>query len=538
MGGDASEGALRSCAVAATGTEPSTGDTAPTGPDAPIALEVVVATVLAVAAGVVLRFTTRSGLWLDEALSVNIAQLPLGDITGALRHDGHPPLYYVLLHLWISVFGDSDIAVRALAGVASIVAMVLAFVAGRRIGGRRLGWLSLGVFALTPFLIRYGTEARMYSLVTVLVLAGYLVVDDIVRRDRAQWWRVGLLAVVVAAGLWTHYWVMWPTAALGIVLVWTWRRDPRPAVRSGAVRTLLGLIAGVVLFVPWVPTLLFQSAHTGTPWAGPVRPVAYLALTFTDLGGGAFADAAFVGSVLVVLVLLGLFGRGLDRWRIELDVRPVPRLRAEATVLALTAVIGLVVTYVTWSAYATRYASVFVPLLLLFAAAGISRFVGRLALALVYITTLGLLAMGGVFNITYQRTQTTALAPLVAERASSGDVVVTCPDQLGPATMRAFPNDLVFVGYPTLDPPALIDWTDYGSRPDPDPDAYAAQVLDLAGADHAVFVVWSTTYLTHEGTCDALVEALARVRPPETLMNQEGSRYYESATLTVFPAEA
>ncbi|MDQ6911086.1 MAG: hypothetical protein M3Z84_09955, partial [Actinomycetota bacterium] len=45
-----------------------------------------------------LRFVALSHLWLDEALSVNIASLPLGDIPGALRHDGAPPLYYLLLH--------------------------------------------------------------------------------------------------------------------------------------------------------------------------------------------------------------------------------------------------------------------------------------------------------------------------------------------------------------------------------------------------------------------------------------------------------
>jgi hypothetical protein len=44
-----------------------------------------------VVVGVVLRFVQRSPLWLDEALSVNIAGLPLGDLFDALRHDGHPP---------------------------------------------------------------------------------------------------------------------------------------------------------------------------------------------------------------------------------------------------------------------------------------------------------------------------------------------------------------------------------------------------------------------------------------------------------------
>ncbi|HYD10889.1 MAG TPA: hypothetical protein VEA78_12380, partial [Acidimicrobiales bacterium] len=67
---------------------------------------------VAVAVGVALRVASTSDLWLDEALSVHIAELPLGDMIDALRRDGHPPLYYLLLHGWTSVFGTGDEAVR------------------------------------------------------------------------------------------------------------------------------------------------------------------------------------------------------------------------------------------------------------------------------------------------------------------------------------------------------------------------------------------------------------------------------------------
>jgi len=59
----------------------------------------------AVAVGIVARFVQRSPLWLDEALSVNIARLPVSDLLEALWHDGHPPLYYLLLHFWMEVVG-------------------------------------------------------------------------------------------------------------------------------------------------------------------------------------------------------------------------------------------------------------------------------------------------------------------------------------------------------------------------------------------------------------------------------------------------
>ena len=95
--------------------------------------------VLAVA--VVLRFVTTSDLWLDEALSVNVARLPLGDISEWLRHDGAPPLYYWMLHGWTEVFGTSDLAVRSLSGVLSVATLPFVYFAGRRLGRahRRVG---------------------------------------------------------------------------------------------------------------------------------------------------------------------------------------------------------------------------------------------------------------------------------------------------------------------------------------------------------------------------------------------------------------
>ena len=62
---------------------------------------VKVAVVLVLVAGLVLRFWTRSALWLDEALTVNISTQPLHTLPSYLKHDGAPPLYYVLLHFWM-----------------------------------------------------------------------------------------------------------------------------------------------------------------------------------------------------------------------------------------------------------------------------------------------------------------------------------------------------------------------------------------------------------------------------------------------------
>ena len=53
--------------------------------------------------------------WIDEGLSVGIAHHPLFDIPGVLRKDGSPPLYYMLLHVWMSVVGgDGESRTHAL----------------------------------------------------------------------------------------------------------------------------------------------------------------------------------------------------------------------------------------------------------------------------------------------------------------------------------------------------------------------------------------------------------------------------------------
>ena len=143
-----------------------------------------VAVVLVVA--VVLRFWTSSDLWLDEALTVNIARLPLHEIPSFLRRDGSPPLYYYLLHFWISMFGTSDVAVRSLSGVFGVITLPLVWLAGKRLGGNRLGWIALLLLASSPFAVRYDTETRMYSLVALLTVLGFLALDRSLRRPAAR----------------------------------------------------------------------------------------------------------------------------------------------------------------------------------------------------------------------------------------------------------------------------------------------------------------------------------------------------------------
>lgn len=505
--------------------------------DAAVSPPLVVLTLVAVAAGLVLRFVARTPLWLDEALSVNIASLPIDQIPDALRHDGHPPLYYVLLHGWMELFGTTDVAVRALSGVIAVLTLPLAWLAGRRRGGPVLGCLTLAIVSVAPFALRYATETRMYALIILLVFAGYLLVDDVLRRQRRGWWRLGSIALVTAALLYSHYWSMWFLAATFTVVAWqAWRGSA--AARTGARLVLLAMVVGAVAFVPWLGVLTYQSANTGTPWASPQRPTSVLAVTLGDFGGGGFRDAEFVGAVLLVLLLLGLFGRGIARDRIELNLRTERQFRFEALVVALTLAIGTVVGYASSSAFASRYAAVAFPLVVLVVAGGVSRFVGRWVQFAVLATLVSLSLMGAYYGATSPRTQAREIGRAVAAHADPGDLVVYCPDQLGPAGAREMPDQLDQVVFPDFRGPERLEWVDYVERfAAVDPAAFAAEADARAGASRGIFVVWNGDYRGTEGKCEGLIAALSASRAgAQVLVPDGGSAFYEHAQLVWFPA--
>lgn len=488
----------------------------------------------AVLAGIVLRFVTTSPLWLDESLSVNIARLPWDQLHEALRHDGHPPLYYVLLHGWMAAFGEGAFAVRAFSGLWSLALLPLLFVAVRRVAGTRPAWYGVALLALSPYAIRYATETRMYAMVSVLALVGWLLVDDALRRPSGP--RLVGIAAVTGLLLWSHYWAMWfLAAAFAGLAVHAWRahRAGRSDDLAASVRILVAFVVGALLFLPWVPTLLYQGAHTGTPWARPVRPTEMVANTLADLGGGPQPESVVLGWSLAVIMLVGLFGRARDRFHIDLDLHTRPVARPFAILVAGTLGIACAVGYATGATYATRYAAVIFPFLLVLVALGVDQFRSRpVALGvLAFFLLLG--GIGGVRNVVTDRSDAQRNADAIVEAGRPGDVVVYCPDQAGPSTDRLLPAGFDQVTYPDLAPPELVDWVDYKARLNAaDVDEVADRIVERAG-DRRIFLVWSDNYETHRAICPDLYHALATHRAPTDLT--QATEAYERASVAEFP---
>lgn len=469
--------------------------------------------------GVVLRFVATGPLWLDESLSVGIARLPYGDLVEALRHDGSPPFYYLLLHSWVEAFGEGAFAARALSGCLAVAAVPAVGLFAREVSeSERVGLTAALLTATSPFAMRYGSEARMYALVQLLVALGGWALVRFLRRPT----RLSGVAVAVCGGLLllTHYWAIYLLAALGLGLVWKrqWR----------AVAAVAG---GGVLFLPWVPSFLYQLANTGTPWAARPALAAVVDAMIEWSGSGPVGRFNFL--LLLGLATLGLLGAGIDGRRVELDLRGRPLGRRLAAVTFGTMLLGVLAGMALKSGYAARYSAVaLVPFLVLAALGSASLLDERVRTAVVGGTAvLGLVV--GAPMVVKPRTQAGVVAAAIEERIGERDVVVYCPDQLGPAVSRLLPKMTDQVVYPTGGPPHLVDWVDYAARNEAgDPVAFAEQVL-REYPDGAIWLVVAGGYRTFEDDCEELSEHLRSVRDEEPVVRSRG-RYGERSALVRF----
>ena len=498
-----------------------------------------IAIALTLVASVVLQLVVRSDLWLDEALSVNIAKIPLGDLHGALKRDGAPPLYYVFLHLWIQAFGSGDVAVRALSGVLTVATYPAMYFAGRRLAGRRGAWAAVVIFASSPYVLRYATETRMYALVMFLVAWGYLALLRALERPSLG--RLALVTLVVAAVLYTHNWSYYLVATVGIVVVLRGWKGPTAEARRAGWRVLGAMVVGAVLYVPWLPTVRYQIAHTGTPWGDARLPWSGLVEFVGDLGAIGVPEHGelFVYvTIVLALLLLGLFGAAVDRRHIDLDLRTRPAVRWEVVVGFGGVLLGLSLSYVGGTAFDGRYGAIGVPLLLLAVTMGVLTFAGPRVRVVVLVVVVLLGLAGGVRNARDQRTQAGQVAAVIRSEAQPGDVVVYCPDQLGPSVHRLIGDGrgLTEVTFPALSGPERVNWVDYRDRIDAtDSEAFVRRVLQKADGARIWYVV-SPGYRSVEGRCEEIADGLAVARPGAAgRIAPDDQTFFEFMGLTEYP---
>ncbi len=489
-------------------------------------------------------------MWLDEALTVNIARAPLHLIPHLLRDDGAPPLYYVLLHFWMKVFGTSDLGARSLSGVIGVITLPVAWVAGYRVGsqswletvdtdpgaaqagvandaperaareraGQLVAWTTTLLVATSPFAVYYDTEARMYSLVILLTTLGVLAFIAVLSRPTIA---SGLALGAVTCGLeYSHYWAFFLVAVTAVGTALYARSGPHAHSCRIA---LVALAAGTCAFGPWVPTFLFQLHHTGTPWATPADFTA-LVYTFTQFAGGDSDAGRALALVLAFLALLALLGSALDERRVVLDLRTRPGVRALGLLSGGTLLMAVIAGKLAGSTFADRYSAVILTPCLLVVAYGVTTLTDRRVRQGVVTLAVVLGLAASIPNAFLTRTQAAQVASAVLARADHGDVVAYCPDQLGPAVSRKLDDRFDEVAYPRATRPEIVNWVDYATTIEQArPSTFVKLLVSRAGPRNAIWYVWAPGYLNFGGDCQMIANDLAAKRPKQEVVGERAA---------------
>lgn len=169
--------------------------------------------------GALLRFWSidTRGLWLDEAVTIMHARSTLADVVATVASGVHPPLFHILMSLWIRVFGSAETAVRSFAAVWGLLSIPAAYWATRVVFDRRSGLIAATIAAFSPYLVWYSQEARMYSMMLFFgfMSVGYLAMA--IKTNRTRHWVA--YTVFTFLGMFTHYFFVFLVLGEGLYFV-------------------------------------------------------------------------------------------------------------------------------------------------------------------------------------------------------------------------------------------------------------------------------------------------------------------------------
>jgi mannosyltransferase len=357
----------------------------------------------------------QGGLEWDEAFSAALASLPPLEIVryclGALQE--HPPLFYLLLHGWMALAGDSEAALRMAASLPSTLAVSLVGAALAAVAGGPVGVIAAWALALAPLDIYFGRFVRMYGLLTLLMallLAGAALLSARKREPG------GLLLVGTAllGTLATSYFFLFAVAGPALVVAFD-RVRRRVLVGGGAAAA--GLLGLWIAVSPGFRETLALRVQPRAPDAG--RLVELLGASFGAIAwpSGPERTAAILMAVIAAVVVLQWLRRGAEQ-----------PLTGAALAGFLVSAVGVPILTLIGVFYAPRYLAIAMPAAAALIGLALGRWPGALGAAGALGLALATLPM---------------LPPVLGQRVSS-DYALVAAD----LRARAEPGDAVVLNGP------------------------------------------------------------------------------------------
>ncbi|MEI6444954.1 MAG: phospholipid carrier-dependent glycosyltransferase [Nostocales cyanobacterium ELA583] len=463
--------------------------------------------------GAILRFTnlTAKPLWIDEfatlvfslgnsfqtvplnqIISVDTLLQPLqphqdkviGDVIHSLlTEDTHPPLYFVLAHLWVKLFSSegglvSLFAERSFSAFLGVICIPCTYLLARfSFCSQVVGQLAAAMMAISPFGISLAQEARHYTLGILWVIASLaclvIAIKQTLKRQPLSLLLILLWIGVNSLGIATHYFFMFTLLSIVItivIFVWLLWKENQPNSNyptSNIIKSIFnslplhfwqrislvtwGTLAGILV---WLPAI-YQNREYGNlsswlkindgNWFSYINPLFQVLAAWIPmislLPVEALQREVVIISVILMLVFLiwaiPILWRGLQFHQKQLATTKI-------TQAFLSVVIGVnlcffIVTYLfgTDLTRAPRYAFVYFPAVMVLLGASLAfswqnsdhfhKFGIKGKQAVVIILLMGFCSgLTVVCNLAYQKSyRPNILVPIITENSTSQPLIVT-----------------------------------------------------------------------------------------------------------------
>lgn len=241
-------------------------------------------------------------LWRDEVDVLRFATRPAAEAVALLRQPGeNGPLFYLLLRPWLDAAGQTEFALRFPSAWAGAAAVALLYVLVRRMVGPVPARLAALFAATAPFLTWYSQDAKMYALITALIVLILWLTTEAVRRGGLIRWAA--LYVLTSASLLIH---LLAALALPVQMLWLLML----AGRQGTARRRATAAYIALLVVPY----LILLGWTARLWLDRADPERYPFVPLFDmlaLMAARFSQGALPGAPLALLPALLALVAGL-----------------------------------------------------------------------------------------------------------------------------------------------------------------------------------------------------------------------------------
>jgi|GEM_PF-707908 len=374
-------------------------------------------------------------LWLDEGGSIRVAGHSPAEIIRATAVNFHPPCYYLFLHGWIQLWGESEYSIRLLSVLAGVISIIIIYRIGVLLFDKNSGVLAAYILALAQFQIYYDREARMYSLLGLLALLSMYYFIRLFRERRFSVAVGYLLSSLLLVYTQNMGWLIIITQNLFFPITLFSNRRPHVFTLKKWLKLEVILL---ICYLPWIRTFIGQlRVMDGSTWF-VARPTATaLGDTFLQFSGSIPLMVIFIALLMpAILVLRKLKGemnwknpsQSIDEFCWSFSFRDIETI----SFLAAWLIIPVILTYF----YSRYFNSVYLNKALISAAFPLYLLVGRGIsslsrgyLKIGLIVLIGIFSLAGISNLythTY-KDQWRSAVNYISNRAEPGDLIVVDP---------------------------------------------------------------------------------------------------------------